>query len=375
MIAADPYQGGASWAVLQYLLGFRRLGHTVYFVEPVPQQSLRPAGVSLTDSANAAYFRRVMADFDLQHTSVLLVDQTQETVGLAYDQLCRVGRQASVLVNISGMFTDREIVGRIPIRIYLDLDPAFNQLWHTSQGIDRRFTGHTHHVTVGQAIGQPGCTVPTCGVSWIPTLPPIVLAHWPVATTIQYEGLTTIGNWRAYGSIEYKGVFYGQKAHSLRPLFQLPRRTNEKFLLALEIHAAEVKDLTALSSNGWLLLDPAEVASTPTAYQAFIRGSKAEFGIAKSGYVRSKCGWFSDRSACYLASGRPVIAQETGFGDFLPTGAGLFAFQTEEDALTAIAALDRDYAGHARAARAIAEQHFDSDKVLPHLLQRVGALS
>jgi hypothetical protein len=375
MLAADPYHGGATWAVLQYLLGFRRLGHTVTFVEPVPQQSLRPAGASLAESANAAYFRRVVADFDLQQSSALLLKGTRETVGLTYDRLCQLGRQADVLVNISGMLTDQEIMRRIPIRIYLDLDPAFNQLWHAAQGIDRNFTGHTHHVTVGQAIGHAACTVPTCGVSWIPTLPPVVLAHWPVATTIQHDGLTTVGNWRAYGSIEYQGVFYGQKAHSLRPLIHLPHRTNEKFLMALAIHSAEVKDLAALSGNGWLLLDPGKVTSTPTAYQAFIGGSKAEFGIAKSGYALSKCGWFSDRSACYLASGRPVIAQETGFSEFLPTGAGLFAFQTAYDVLAAIDALNRNYAAHARAARAIAEQHFDSDKVLTRLLQQVGALS
>jgi hypothetical protein len=143
--------------------------------------------------------------------------------------------------------------------------------------------------------------------------------------------------------------------------------------LALAIHPDEAKDLAALSANGWRLLDPARVASTPAGYQRFIQGSKAEFGIAKSGYVAARCGWFSDRSICYLASGRPVIAQDTGFDRSLPTGTGLFSFATSEDVLTAIEALQRDYVRHARAARAVAEEHFDSDKVLARLLNRIGA--
>src|SRR5262249_15580808 len=147
--------------------------------------------------------------------------------------------------------------------VYLDLDPGFVQLWHTVQGIDMRFAAHTHFVTIGQGIGRPGCDVPTCGISWIPTLQPIVLEQWPVATHIRYDALTTIGNWRAYGSIEHRGVFYGQKAHSLRPLMHLPMKTREQFMLALSIDPKEAKDLAALAANGWRLADPAKVAGTP----------------------------------------------------------------------------------------------------------------
>ena len=143
-------------------------------------------------------------------------------------------------------------------------------------------------------------------------------------------------------------------------------------MLALAIHPDEGKDLAALESNGWQLLDAAQVARTPPSYRRFIRGSKAEFGIAKSGYVAARCSWFSDRSVCYLASGRPVLAQETGFSDHLPVGEGLLAFTAEEDALRGIEALARDYPRHARAARAVAEEHFDSDRVLPRLLRQVG---
>jgi hypothetical protein len=372
MIAGVPYQGGATWAVLQYLLGLRDLGHDVYFVEPVPGSALRPAGAPLRCTTNAAYFASVCADFALRDSAALLVEGTREAVGMSYDRVAEVARRADVLINIAGMLTDADLTGRIPVRIYLDLDPAFTQLWHAVQGIDMRFDGHTHFATVGLAIGQPSCLVPACGREWITTPPPVVLRYWPVANGIVCDALTTLANWRSYGSIAHDGVFYGQKAHSLRPLIDLPTRTNERIALALSIDPDERTDRSALAANGWQLQDPIDAAATPNRYRRFVRGSKAEFGIAKSGYVASRCGWFSDRSVWYLASGRPVIAQETGFSSFLPTGAGLFAFVTGDDVLAAIAALRADYAWHARSARAITEEVFDARLVLPNLLRRVG---
>lgn len=373
MLAGVPHQGGATWAVLQYLLGFRRLGHEVYFVEPVEAAALQLEGGALQDSASAAYFHMVTARFDLLERSSLLLTTSQETVGLSYETLLEAARRADLLINISGMLTDEALLAEVPVRVYLDLDPAFNQLWSAVEQIDMRFSGHTHFATVGLAIGQPECDVPTLGRQWIPTLQPVVLSHWPPAEHIVYDALTTVANWRGYGSIKHGSVFYGQKAHSLRPLMLLPTQAKERFMLALAIHEAEVSDLSALAANGWQLLDPQLVAASPSAYHAFVQGSKAEFGIAKSGYVVARCGWFSDRSACYLASGRPVIAQETGFSHYLPTGAGLFAFETIADVLNALDALRSDYRHHANAAREIAENHFDSDRVLARLLQRLGA--
>lgn len=372
MIAAVPHQGGATWAVLQYLLGFRQLGHDVYLVEPVAESDLLPRGVPLADSTNARYFREVAAEFDLGSTSALLLHGTHETVGLSYRELERLAHRADLLINISGLLTDPALTESIPLRVYLDLDPAFNQLWQAVQGIDRHFAGHTHYVTVGPSIGDPDCPVPTCGFDWLGSLPPVVLDAWPMADRTEYDALTTIANWRGYGSIEHEGVFYGQKAHSLRPLIDLPRRSREQFILALAIHPDEKKDLVALSENGWHLLDPAELAGTPRCYQRFIQGSRAELGIAKSGYVAARCGWFSDRSACYLASGRPVIAQETGYSQHLPVGEGLFAFTTIDEALAGFEAVRCDYPRHSRAARALAEEYLDAKKVLGRLLQKIG---
>jgi hypothetical protein len=335
MVAADPHQGGATWAVLQYVLGFEQLGHEVWLVDPAD------AGPEAR-----AYF----AELELGPRAFL-------------------GRYAGpvpdVLLNVSGTLRDERILDRAPIRVYLDLDPVFNQLWHL-QGVDAGLDGHTHYVTVGRR-------VPATGHDWIPTLPPVVLDRWPVAERIETEAFTTVGNFRAYGSIEHEGVRYGQKAHSLRPLVKLPRRSDEHFALALDIHQDE-PDLAVLRNHGWELLDPRAVAGTPERYAAFVRGSRAELGVAKEGYVVSKSGWFGDRSAVYLASGRPVVAQDTGFGERLPVGAGLFAFSDVDDVLAAIEALRFDYGRQARAARAIAEEHLDSRLVLTRLLREVGAL-
>jgi hypothetical protein len=371
MIAADPHHGGATWAVLQYVLGLRELGHEVLFIEPLREASLRPVSAGLEQSDNAAYFGQVTTQFGLGGGASLLLEGTSQTVGVAYPDLVQFAKRADLLLNISGMLTDPAVLEPIRRRVYLDLDPAFIQLWQAVCNVDMRFSGHHSFVTVGHGIGTPACPVPACGLDWQKTFQPVVLAHWPLAKEIRHDALTTIGSWRGYGSIEHAGRHYGQKAHSLRRFISLPERTPERFALALAIHPDEKDDLAALSRHGWTLLDPRQLAGSTHDYRRFIQGSFAEFGIAKTGYADSNSGWFSDRSACYLASGRPVLAQETGWSRHLPAGEGVFAFENTEDVLSAIDTLRRDYRRQARAARGLAEEHFDSRKVLTRLLDSV----
>jgi hypothetical protein len=368
-IASVPNQGGWTWAVLQYLLGLRRLGHDVFFLDLVDPKLLESEGEW---SPGAVYFRDVMAEFDFRRRSAMLLKGKQQAIGASYAELETLARKSDLLINLSAVLRkDEPLFLRFRRRLYLDLDPGFTQMWQAVQNIDMHFAGHTHHATIGLSIGDPRCAVPTCGINWITTPQPIVLDHWPLADAIEYDALTTVANWRGYGSIDHAGVLYGQKAHSLRPMIDLPTRTKEKFLLALAIHENEAKDLELLRANEWQLLDPAKVASTPKRFAGFVRGSKAEFGLAKSGYVHADCGWLSDRSLCYLAAGRPVLAQETGFSRHVPTGEGLLSFSTTGDALAAIDSLNSNYPAHQRAARALAESHFDSDKVLTSLLAKV----
>jgi hypothetical protein len=341
MVAADPAQGGATWAILQYLHGLRRLGHRVTLVDPVP-----------TPTAKVRRYFNSLALSDA-HLGTAPVDD--------YD----------LLLNASGLLRDTALFERVPVRVYLDLDPTFNQLWD-AQGIDVGFDGHTHFATVGTALGTPECAIPTRGRQWIPTLPPVVLEHWRPQQGIVRDAFTTVANWRAYGSITYQNRFYGQKAHALRPLLDLPSRTSERFQLALAIDEAEQPDLQALSAHGWQVVSPDLVAATPASYRRFVRGSRAELGLAKHGYAVSRCGWFSDRSACYLAAGRPVIALDTGFDRFLPTGKGLFAVSCASQIVAAAQEIRGDYRRHAAAAQELAREHLDSDRVLNRLLERVG---
>jgi hypothetical protein len=363
MVAGVAGHGGATWAILQYLLGLRRLGHDVLVVEPVDRLAAEAE----------AYGRAVMDDAGLDGDWALMAAGTRETAGCSYEEVAERARRADVLLNVSGMLTDEELLRAVPVRAYLDLDPAFNQLWHDAQGVDMRFDGHTHFVTVGLAVGSDRCAVPACGRTWISTVPPVVLDEWPVAQRVEHDAFTTVANFRAYGSVEHGGVHYGQKVHSLRELIDLPPRTSERFVLAMSVHPDEKDDLRLLHDNGWELVDPSAVAGTPASYRRFVQGSKGEFGLTKSGYVVSRSGWFSDRSACYLASGRPVVAQDTGFSAYLPTGAGLLSFTETQGAADAVKRIDAEYEEHRAAARALAEEHFDSDRVLTRLLDRLGA--
>lgn len=376
MIAADPRQGGATWAVLQYLLGLRALGHEVVFVEPVDRSKLRPESAPLDRSENYRYLLDALAEVGFDGARALVssdvADRGEDSIaGLSRQALRERCERADLLLNVSGMLADEELIGSIPVRAYIDLDPAFVQLWH-AQGIDMRFDAHTHFVTVGLEIGSERSTIPTDGRSWITTLQPVMLAQWPIAGDVRVDALTTVANWRGYGSIDWEGQTYGQKVHSIRELIEMPRRIGERFVLALAIHPSETRDLEALAANGWELVNPAVVACSPSTYRRFIQGSLGEIGIAKSGYVRSGSGWFSDRSTCYLASGRPVVAQDTGFSRHLPIGEGLFAFTTIDEVASAYAEIRSRYDLHRRRAREIAEEHFDARRVLSRLLERLG---
>jgi hypothetical protein len=360
--AGVPRQGGATWAVLQYVLGFRQLGHDVLLIEPCA-----------ADPAVVQYFGDVVRASDLGNR-VALMHPDATTTGLAADAVRHFCATADLLVNLAGVLRDPELVTAIPLRVYVDVDPAFTQLWHASDGIDMNLDGHHRHVTYGLAIGTASCDVPTCGISWITTLPPVVLDHWPFTPSPPLMGLTTVANWRSYGCIRDRGRVLGQKAHSVRALLDLPAHlSNTRIEPAIGLHPGDAADIAALDTHGWAVQDPATCAGDPSAYRAFVRSSFAELGVAKSGYVLSRCGWFSDRSACYLACGRPVIAQETGWSDHLPSGEGLMTFHDSETAALAVAELRRDENRHRRSARRIAEEHFDSRVVLARFLAEVGA--
>jgi hypothetical protein len=256
--------------------------------------------------------------------------------------------------------------------VFLDIDPGFPQMWH-ELGLHDSLAGHDTFVTIGQNIGGANCAIPTCGLIWITTPQPVVLEHWPVVESARRGAFTSVATWRgAYGPVEYKGTTYGLRVHEFRKFALLPCLTGFRFELALDIHPSEQSDLKLLQDGGWTLLDPSLVARDPSAYQGFIRESVAEIMVAKHMYVATNSGWFSDRSMCYLASGKPVLAEDTGLSGWYPVGVGLVTYRTLEEACAGARAITDDYARHARAARELAEEYFDSDKVLARLVARLG---
>jgi hypothetical protein len=351
-------QGGASWAVLQYLLGLARLGHDVTFVEPV--------GATF----DHAYARAVVARFGLSGKVALVADGRRVVLGPPYPEIQR-GR-FDLLVNLSGVLRDAELVQPVPVRLYVDLDPAFTQVWHERDGLDVGLAGHTHYATVGLRVGDPDGAVPSCGVEWIRTLPPVDIDAFAPWSAPCRRGWTTVGNWRSYGTAGLDSVRLGQRAHSMRKLFGVPRLLGRPVSAALAIDPSERADLDGLVSGGWELVDPYAAAGTPDRYREFVAGSRGELCVAKEGYVVTSCGWFSDRSACYLACGRPVVAQDTGFAAGLPCGKGLLAYATDAEAADAIARVEGDYRRHAAAARELACGHLAAGPVLRRLVQRVG---
>jgi hypothetical protein len=253
--------------------------------------------------------------------------------------------------------------------VYVDTDPVFTQLRHLTD--DRRLaqaSGHTAFLSFGENIGAADCGVPDDGLPWRPTRQPVVLDAWPVTPAPGAAAFTTVMQWdNTLQSVprEYGGRRYGRKADSFAPYVDLPQRTAATLELALGGSSAPRDELL---SRGWVLRDPLEVARSPWSYQAYIAASRGEFAIAKEGYVVSRSGWFSERSACYLASGRPVVVQDTGFPGQLAGGEGVLGFNDLEQACAALHDVDANYRRHCEAARAVAEDAFDARKVLEALL-------
>lgn len=363
-VAQKPRSAGHAWQFLQYLLGLRRLGHEVLLYDRLADPDAAPAGI--------AWLREVLEPFGLDDAWTLDLGGG-EHAGLDRRRALDFVRDADALINVMGFITDEELLGAARRRVFLDTDPGFGQMWH-ALGLADVFARHDAHVTIGERIDEPDCAVPGCGIDWITTPQPVVLDQWPAQPPGGGRRFTSIASWRgAYGPVEYEGHAYGLRVQQFRRFADLPRHTSATFELALDIDPWDADDRSRLVDGGWSLLPPARVAATVDGYRRWIQGSDAELLVAKGMYVDSRSGWVSERSLCYLASGRPVVAQDTGFGDRYPVGEGLLAFSTLDEAVAAVEAVRADPRGHADAARALAEEHFDSDRVLTTLLDAVLA--
>jgi hypothetical protein len=370
-IAQRPNRPGHAWVFLSYLLGLRRLGHEVLFIDRIPahEPGRVPTVTEAASSPEGRWLRRTMAGAGLEGRYGALIDGSVETLGLSRARLRRELGRALLLINVNGFLDDEKLLAAAPRRVYLDIDPGLAQMWE-AEGLADTFAGHDDFVTVGTNVGGEGCAVPTGGRRWITTLPPVVLEHWPVAGA--GEAFTSVGSWRGpFAPVEHGGAFYGLRAHEFRRFLDLPARVRAPFEIALEIDEDDRRDRARLRAGRWHLRDPGEELASFSAYRGYLRSSMAEFAVAKGLYVGTRSGWFSDRSASYLASGKPVVAQDTGYGCALPTGRGLLSFSDLDEAAQAAEEVRAELPAHSAAARAIAEEFLDSDVVLASLLERL----
>jgi hypothetical protein len=368
---------GVTWQVLHYLEGFRRLGWDVTYVEDTGAWPYDPVAntVSADCSYALAHLQAVLERCDLQEAwAYRNAAEKGRVYGPRASRFGELFAGADLLVNLTGatVLGDEHLAA--PVRLYLETDPVLPQV-ELAQA--RPFTvdllsAHTHLATFGENVGTPGCGVPvTAGFDYLPTRQPVVLDWWRTAEPPGAR-YTTVASWRQTDKdLEWEGEVYTWSKHvEFLKIVDLPSRIVPSVDLALACDDAD--DLALLRANGWGVVDAFQLSLDLNAYRHYIGCSRGELTVAKDQNVRLRSGWFSDRSACYLASGRPVVTQDTGFGDVLPTGQGLFAFRDIDDIVAAVDAIEADLEKHSQAAVEIAESYFRAETVLAELLAGMG---
>lgn len=368
--------GGQVWMMLHYLLGLSRLGHEVLFLEDSSDWACPFNPVSGDYAADSLYGRTVLerffSGFGLAGRVAYYSGFEKKLYGWDPEALDRYCREADLLINISGVTPLRENYLRCRIKAIIDTDPVFTQIKISEDPWTRDYyRAHDVHFTYGCNLPSKKTGVPLGGFDWKPLLPPVVLDAWDIPAA-PGQGYTTIGSWDTKGrDIVLNGTTYSwRKSIKYAELIDLPAQLpGHRFDLTF---SGLREDAQRFSRHGWTVRDATVLSRDLLGYREYIKNSRAEFTVAKEQNVRLKSGWFSDRSASYLAAARPVITEDTGVGDYLPAGEGLFAFKTREDILAAVAAIEADPVRQGRAARRIARDYFDAAKVLSFLLRECG---
>lgn len=370
-IAGHPIAAaGNSWAFLQWVLGFKEAGWEVWVVESLKSDQLVQSNWSKStyeQSINKIHWESVMRRFGLENNASLFIDDQTPNLTEAQD----FANEADVFLNVSGHFKSKALEFTKAKKVYLDLDPAFTQIWSEVYKSDMNFTGHDRFFTYGSLIGKEGCFAPTCGLEWVGIFPPVVLNYWP-CQPLQKEFIkfSTLAHWQGYSWCEWKNKWFTGKSEEFMKLTEMPLRVPVKFEIATELEANQV-ELEVFRSNGWNLVSGSQISNSFESYENYLKNSSSEFSAAKGGYVLSQGGWFSDRSVCYLASGRPVVLQSTGIERLVPKVEGLHVFNTQEEASLVCCNLVENFEQQQRAARALAERYFDSHVVIAHMLNHL----
>jgi hypothetical protein len=374
--ASNPYAGMA-WMHMQITVGLRRLGHDVYYFETTstwPYDPCRESPVKDSDYA-VPYLARLCESFGLgDRWAYRRSYSDKEWFGLNRPDAEDLLAHGDAVLNIAGATRLAEEGLKVGRLVYVGTDPVLHELRFANGEADVRslIDEHDDVVTYGENIGRSDCPIPALPKLRTTMRQPVLLDLWSAGPPSR-DVFTTVGNWKQGGEIEFRGeTYFWSKDRELLKLIDLPARVAQPLEFATGLSQLPPADRARFEENGWRLVDAHAFTTDPWAYREYVRASRGEFTVAKDQNVRLRSGWFGERSACYLAAGRPVITQDTGFGRAVPTGEGLFAFDTMEQILVAFEKIRSDYARHARAARAIAETYFGAEAVLARLLDDLG---
>ncbi|HEX6813213.1 MAG TPA: hypothetical protein VF384_16435 [Planctomycetota bacterium] len=364
-----PEGGGHFWVYLQYALGMRRVGCEVWWLE-----AFQPSGDEAADLARVELFRSKLERFGLGER--LIVYPTDGTPNAELPQRY-VGRERA---DVEAIFAGADLLlsfhyaiapallARFRRTALVDIDPGLLQFW-ISRG-QLSVPRHDLYFTTGDTVGRPGSRIPDCGIEWLRIRPPVSLESWPFSYQPEAEAFTTISLWDSKDWIvDDDDSYENTKRSSFLEFAMLPRLTRQPVELALYLKTEkDAQERSALERLGWRIRNSPEVAGTPEQYQAYIQGSRGEFSCAKRSCMKFQNAWISDRTLCYLASGKPAVVQDTGPSSFLPDDGGLFRVSTAAQAAEAFAAINEDYRKHCRKARFIAERFFDSKQIALEIL-------
>jgi hypothetical protein len=356
--------GGHFWVYLQYAEGLRRQGCEVYFLDAFTGQRS-----SAPDRESIERFLDCMAAYDLRDRVVIAIDDPgARTRSVGFADVADLASGADLLVNFN-YHLSHDVVSRFRRSALIDIDPGLLQFW-ISQGMLSP-AAHDTYFTTGETVGKAG-EIPDCGLPWIAIRPAVCLELWPYTYRPDAQAFTTVSSW--WGHKEYVGTkesyFDNNKRVSYLDFAGLPGQTDQALELALYLSDSDQPDRALMEDHGWRVRHSREVAGSPEAYQRYIQGSRGEFSCAKPSCARFANAWVSDRSLCYLASGKPVVAQYTGPSSYLPDAEGLFRFKTMSDAVHAFETINEDYEHHCRLARRLAEEHFDAKAVTRTILEQ-----
>ena len=377
--------GGATWDYIQYPLGLHLMGHDVYYIEdtmlyPVYQKD----GANWDDcSFGVDYLKQAMEKVGLGDRWAYRDVATGKLFGMSEETLKQICDTADVLINVSSSLWMRDEYRNIPVKMLVDTDPMFTQYQYhdklmkggdAAKAATEYMKSHDLFFTFGLNIGKPDCRIPSFDFTWHTTKKPIVLDSWNHHTPGKAKyGFTSIMNWTERPDFMYENEEWGQKNKEFKKFYSLPNVSGEKFEIIINRPKDEgtKKSMQQLESLGWDVLSPEFLIADKELYKDFVQASFAEFSVTKETYIKSHSGWFSGRSAVYLASGRPVITQDTQWSKYIPSGEGVFAMNDLESAAKAVEEVTENYDHHSKAAIEVAHEYFDSKKVLGDMLSHV----